>query len=98
MFRAVLRRHSVGGGAPVYFGRRRRAPGQKKSAAWRRQILEKIYKFVLSSKSSDDLFFSYFDRKLHENMYTAVMPSAARRQIIGGGGVPMNKSWRRRLT
>jgi len=32
--RAVRRRHCVGGGAPVNFGRRRRAAGPKKSAAW----------------------------------------------------------------
>src|SRR6218665_2073130 len=34
--RAVRRRHCVGGGAPVNFGRRRRAAGPKKSAAARR--------------------------------------------------------------
>src|SRR6218665_2900910 len=31
--RAVRRRHGAGGGAPVNFGRRRRAPGLKKLAA-----------------------------------------------------------------
>src|SRR6218665_1166068 len=36
--RAVRRRHCVGGGAPVNFGgRRRRAAGPKKSAAWTAQ-------------------------------------------------------------
>jgi len=34
---------------------------------------------------------------LQENKYTATIASAARRQIIGGGGAPINKSrWRRR--
>src|SRR6218665_2908399 len=34
--RAACQRHCVGGGAPVNFGRRRRATGPKKSAAARR--------------------------------------------------------------
>jgi len=41
-------------------------------------------------------FFSH--RKLQQNKYTATMTSAARRQIIGGGGAPINKSQRGRHT
>jgi len=32
---------------------------------------------------------------LQQNKYTATMASAARRQIIGGGGAQINKSRRR---
>jgi len=47
--RALRRRHCVGGGAPVNFGRRRRGAGGQTFS----KIPEKI---VLSSKFSDDLF------------------------------------------
>ena len=53
---------------------------------------------ALAAKNSDDLFL-VVDQKLATKMYTAKMPSAARRQIIGGGA-PINKSrrgWRRAL-
>src|SRR6218665_2982607 len=78
--RAVRRRHCVGGGAPVNFGRRRRAgqfwpaaPFPKKSAATRGGIAgQKFFfkysrkNFVVSSKFSDDLFFLFLviDRKI----------------------------------
>src|SRR6218665_346629 len=70
--RAVRRGHCVGGGAPVNFGRRRRAAGPKKSAEARllaniffQRFPKKITNFVLSSKFSDN-FFLVIDRKLHE--------------------------------
>jgi len=40
--------------------------------------------------------FLVIDRKLQQNKYTSKMASATRRQLIGGGGVPINKIRRRR--
>jgi len=53
----VRRRHRIGGGALVNFGRRRRATGPTKSAAVRRRRPKEFFKdsrkkFVLSSKFS----------------------------------------------
>src|SRR6218665_4169934 len=66
LYRAVRRRHCVGGGAPVNFGRRRRrdaGPKKTADAAARRgvggqkQIFLRFTKnFVLSSKCSEGLF------------------------------------------
>ena len=71
--RALRRRHCVGGGAPVNFGRRWRAAGHKNRLRRRGAALAQkhLFKgtrqnFVLSSKFSDDLLL-VIDRKLQEN-------------------------------
>ena len=60
------------------------------SAAARRSIL-------VGSVGGQNFFpkipekFLVVERKFQENKYTLKMASAARRQIIGGGGAPINK-------
>ena len=63
--RAVRRRHSVGGGAPVNFGRRRRSVGARKHF-----FLRFPKNFLLPSNFSDDLFSH---RKLQQNNFAATM-------------------------
>ena len=93
--RAVRRRHCVGGGAPVNFGRRAQkvdvGGGGAASAVKNFFFKDSQNNFVLSSEFSDNIFSH---QKLQQNKYTATMTSTARRQIIGGG-VPINKSRRR---
>src|SRR6218665_502716 len=46
-------------------------------------------------KNLEISFYLVIDRKLPENKYTGKLSSAVRRQIISGGGAPMNKKRRR---
>src|SRR6218665_687550 len=88
--KAVRRRSCVGGGgAPVNFGRRRRA-ADPKNRRWRPNLFSKIPEQIsFYPKHFLRTFFS--NQKLQQNKYTATMASAARRQIIGGGA-PINKN------
>src|SRR6218665_1070399 len=90
---AQRRRHCVGG-APVNFCRRRRAAGPKdrrSGGGGAAKVPEKMSFYPQNFLIS---FSLVIDRKLGQNKYTPKMASAARREIIGGGG-PINKSRRR---
>ena len=76
--RAERRRHCVGAGAPVNFGRPRRGAGGQKSFS---KIPEKI------SFYPKNFLMTYFSHvKLQQIKYTATMASAARRSTKIGGG------------
>src|SRR6218665_553653 len=85
---------------PVNFGRRRRCAKNRRTRHGAAFANKKIVSSKIPDKNSFYLqiflmtFFSH--RKLQQSKYTAKMASAARRQIIGSGGAPINKSWRRR--
>jgi len=85
---------------PTALCRRQRA-GLFGSAAARRQSqksAEKIF-FQRYRKSSfypqNSLMTFFSHRKLQQNKYTATVSSATHRQIIGGNGALINKSWQR---
>src|SRR6218665_4197487 len=85
--KAGRRRHCVGGGATVNFGRRCGAPRSQQfggggSAKLFSKISEKISFYPQNIVTT---FFSH--QKLQQNKYIATMASAARRQIIGGGAL-----------
>src|SRR6218665_2731326 len=86
--RAVRRRHGVGDGAPVNFGRRR-----LRSVGGQKEFFSKISEKI--SFYPQHFLMTFSHRKLQQNNYAATMASAARRQIIGGGA-PINKRRRRR--
>src|SRR6218665_3352283 len=102
--RAVRRRHCVGGGQFRSAARcRRRSKEIGGGGEVRRGLPKTIFSnipeknFVLISFYPQNVLITFFShRKLQQNNYAATMALAARRQIIGGGDAPINRSWRRR--